>query len=75
MREDQPGDHLAVRAIQRMVEFAPSTGGLALWVQHRDVDDAAAPTVIGCEPRLLKITSKIVANDVSPALFETEPRA
>lgn len=22
-----------------MVEFAPSTGGLALWVRHRDVDD------------------------------------
>ncbi len=32
--------HRATRAIQRMVEFAPSTGGLALWVHHRDVDDA-----------------------------------
>lgn len=29
--------HRGTRAIQRMVEFAPSTGGLALWVQHRDL--------------------------------------
>ncbi len=28
-------DHPGVRAIQRMVEFAPSTGGLALWVGHQ----------------------------------------
>jgi predicted metal-dependent peptidase len=28
--------HRGTRAIQRMVEFAPSTGGLALWVHHRD---------------------------------------
>ncbi len=31
-----PGDHRGTRAIQRMVEFAPSTGGLALWVKHQD---------------------------------------
>ena len=29
--------HRGTRAIQRMVEFAPSTGGLALWVGHQDV--------------------------------------
>ena len=29
-----PPEHRATRAIQRMVEFAPSTGGLALWVRH-----------------------------------------
>jgi predicted metal-dependent peptidase len=29
--------HRGTRAIQRMVEFAPSTGGLALWVRHHDV--------------------------------------
>ncbi len=34
-------DHRGTRAIQRMVEFAPSTGGLALWVQHRDLDHTA----------------------------------
>jgi predicted metal-dependent peptidase len=42
-------DHRGVHAIQRMVEFAPSTGGLALWVRHRDIgdlDDRAAPAVM-----------------------------
>jgi predicted metal-dependent peptidase len=29
--------HRGTRAIQRMVEFAPSTGGLALWVRHVDL--------------------------------------
>jgi predicted metal-dependent peptidase len=32
--------HRGTRAIQRMVEFAPSTGGLALWVKHQDVGDS-----------------------------------
>jgi predicted metal-dependent peptidase len=42
--------HRGTRAVQRMVEFAPSTGGLALWVRHHDLpqhekdgDDTAAP--------------------------------
>ena len=30
--------HRGTRAIQKMVEFAPSTGGLALWIRHQDVD-------------------------------------
>jgi predicted metal-dependent peptidase len=34
-----PYQHRATRAIQRMVEFAPSTGGLALWVRHQDAPD------------------------------------
>jgi len=29
--------HRGTRAIQRMVEFAPSTGGLALWMRHVDL--------------------------------------
>jgi predicted metal-dependent peptidase len=29
--------HRGTRAIQRMVEFAPATGGLALWVRHVDL--------------------------------------
>ena len=29
--------HRGTRAVQRMVEFAPSTGGLALWVRHLDL--------------------------------------
>jgi hypothetical protein len=40
-----PGEHRGTRAIQRLVEFAPSTGGLALWVRHHDLaaeDDPAS---------------------------------
>ena len=31
--------HRGTPAVQRMVEYAPATGSLALWVRHRDVDD------------------------------------
>ena len=37
--------HRGTRAVQRMVEYAPATGGLALWVHHRDVAAADAPLV------------------------------
>jgi predicted metal-dependent peptidase len=33
--------HRGTRAVQRMVEFAPSTGGLALWARHEDLPDDA----------------------------------
>jgi predicted metal-dependent peptidase len=33
------------RAIQRMVEFAPSTGGLALWVRHEDLPPSTEAAV------------------------------
>ena len=35
--------HRGTRAIQHLVEFAPSTGGLALWVQHVDRTEPVAP--------------------------------
>lgn len=34
--------HRGTRALQRLVEFAPATGGLALWVGHRDLPPATA---------------------------------
>ncbi len=34
---DGRGGHRGTRAIQRLVEFAPSSGGLALWVHHHDI--------------------------------------
>ena len=34
-----PPGHRGTRAVQRMVEFAPATGGLALWVRHHDLHD------------------------------------
>ena len=40
--------HRGTRAVQRMVEFAPSSGGLALWVRHEDLTSemsAQAPIV------------------------------
>ena len=45
-----PNDHRGTRTIQRMVEFAPSTGSLALWVKHHDhppFSDAPAVTTDG----------------------------
>jgi predicted metal-dependent peptidase len=43
--------HRGTRAVQRLVEYAPATGGLALWVLHRDVvavpGDAAPVTTDG----------------------------
>jgi hypothetical protein len=35
--------HRGTRAIQRMVEFAPSTGGLALWAHHVDLPPPEPP--------------------------------
>jgi predicted metal-dependent peptidase len=32
--------HRGTRAVLRMVEYAPSTGGLALWVKHADLSEA-----------------------------------
>ena len=37
---DFPDDHRGARALRRMVEYAPSSGGLALWVRHQDMDAA-----------------------------------
>ncbi|WP_371736811.1 VWA-like domain-containing protein [Rhodoferax sp. U11-2br] len=34
--------HRGTRAVARMVEFAPSTGGLALWVKHQNVSESQA---------------------------------
>jgi predicted metal-dependent peptidase len=42
----EPYRHRGTRAVQRMVEFAPATGGLALWVRHQDLPAGAdAPAV------------------------------
>jgi predicted metal-dependent peptidase len=32
-----PLEHRGTRAVQRLVEFSPATGGLALWVRHHDL--------------------------------------
>jgi hypothetical protein len=38
----EPLRHRGQRAVLRLVEHAPGSGGLALWMQHRDDDDLAA---------------------------------
>lgn len=41
-----PYEHRGTRAVERMVEHAPSSGGLALWVRHVDLsegEDRGAP--------------------------------
>lgn len=39
---DAPYRHRGTRAVARMVEFAPSTGGLALWVKHQNMQELQA---------------------------------
>ena len=34
--------HRGSQAVERLVEYAPASGGLALWMQHRDVEQAPA---------------------------------
>jgi predicted metal-dependent peptidase len=38
-----PWTHRGTRAVERMVEYAPSTGGLALWIAHLDLPAAPGP--------------------------------
>ena len=61
--------HRGTRAIQQLVEFAPASGGLALWMQHRDVDQAP-------EAACFQITDKkrfaerwVVGNDGSTLFY------
>ncbi len=38
--------HRGTRAVQRLVELAPSTGGLALWIRHQDLADGGEAQLI-----------------------------
>lgn len=44
--------HRGSRAVERLIELAPASGALALWMQHRDVDDFGpqAPAVAAVSP-------------------------
>jgi hypothetical protein len=58
MPRTEPPGRRATRAIERMVEYAPATGGLALWVRHIDGEesgeDAAPVTTDGHSIRYAK---------------------
>jgi predicted metal-dependent peptidase len=43
-------EHRGTRAVQRMVEHAPSTGGLALWCRHVDADAGAPAAAAAAGP-------------------------
>jgi hypothetical protein len=43
-------EHRGTRAVQRMVEHAPSTGGLALWCRHADRQPDAAEAAARAAP-------------------------
>lgn len=45
-----PADHRGVRAVQRLVEYAPASGGLALWMHHADAPDPADAACAGAPP-------------------------
>jgi len=36
--QEGAGGHRGTRAVRRLVEYAPASGALALWMRHRDVD-------------------------------------
>lgn len=53
--------HRGTAAVQRLVEYAPATGALALWMQHRDVD---ALSGMHASTRVLHETQAMpIAND------------
>lgn len=48
---DPPGwsRHRGSRAIQRIIEYAPATGGLALWIRHQDIEQGPGATPIATD--------------------------
>ncbi|MEO0326859.1 MAG: hypothetical protein AAF447_28210, partial [Myxococcota bacterium] len=49
-----PYTHRATRAVQRLVEYAPATGSLALWVHHHDDDSVGADVLVRNDGRALR---------------------
>lgn len=77
--------HRGTQAIQRLVEYAPSTGGLALWVRHCDVDEVGGPLVAendgatirygpGFKQLPLAIQTGLVAHEVLHVALRHAPR-
>jgi predicted metal-dependent peptidase len=66
-------EHRGTSAVQRLVEFAPATGGLALWVGHVDV-----PADVGARPQSLapqaphRILDRVMAKGQRPAPVATD---
>ncbi len=67
--------HRGTRAIQRMVEFAPSTGGLALWVHHVDLDEGEGAQRVASPLSTRPLISTDGNTLYYAAAFETLPLA
>lgn len=52
--------HRGSNAVKRLVEYAPASGGLALWMQHRDVEK---PGAAGRAANHWHTHNRIIAND------------
>ena len=55
--------HRGTRAIQRLVEYAPASGGLALWMQHRDVDEVPASVLFADTDNRYSHKPWVIGND------------
>ncbi len=62
--------HRGTRAVQRMVEYAPSTGGLALWMHHHDLKthDLAADGAEGQPPPVATDGHRLIYSPAFTAL-------
>lgn len=63
------GGHRGTRAIQRLVEYAPASGGLALWMQHRDVQQVPASVQFADTDNRRNNKRWIVGNDGSTLFY------
>ena len=61
--------HRGTRAIQRLVEFAPASGGLALWMQHRDVETVPASVCFADYDNRYSHKPWIIGNDGSTLFY------
>ncbi|MFK7859500.1 MAG: VWA-like domain-containing protein [Granulosicoccus sp.] len=63
------GGHRGTRAIQRLVEYAPASGGLALWMQHRDVQQVPASVQFADSDNRHSQKRWIIGNDGSTIFY------
>lgn len=54
--------HRGSAALRRMVEYAPATGGLALWARHRDID--AETPLIATDGRTIRYGTRFDRSDL-----------
>jgi len=63
------GGHRGTRAIKRLVEYSPASGGLALWMQHRDVEEVPASVQFADTDNRRSQERWIIGNDGSTLFY------